>query len=68
MVAEIFFLFLTETLEHNNPMEQGNQEYHNHDQSDSSSEEMEDNNKINPPEDERWVLAANQAQAKWEEL
>lgn len=33
MVAEIFFLFLTENSEQNNPMEQKRQEYHDHEQS-----------------------------------
>ena len=67
MVAEIFHLFLTENLEQNDPMEQEYQEYHNHQQSDSSSE-IEDNSEIIPPRDVRSVLAVHQAQAKWEEL
>ena len=64
MVAEIFFLFLTENLEQNDPMEQEHQECHDHEQSDSSSEEMEDNSEINPPKDRHSVSAAHQAQVK----
>lgn len=65
MVAEIFFLFLTENSKQNNPMEQKRQEYHDREQ--SSSEETEDNSEINP-KDGRSALAAHQAQVKWEEV
>ena len=49
-------------------MEQEHQEYHNHKQSGSISKEIVDNSEINPPKDGRNLLAAHQAQAKWEEL
>ena len=62
-MAEIFFLFLTENLEQNNSMEQERQEYHYHEQSNTSSEDMKDKSEINPPKDGFSVLAAYQAQA-----
>ena len=62
-MAEIFFLFPTENLEQNDSMEQEHQEYHNHEPSNTSSEEMEDKCEINPPKDGFIVLAAHQAQS-----
>ena len=44
-------------------MEQEHQEYHNHEPSNTSSEEMEDKCEINPPKDGFIVLAAHQAQS-----
>ena len=49
-------------------MEQEHQQYHNHKQSGSISKEIADNSEINPPKDERNLLAAHQSPAKWEEL
>ena len=48
-------------------MEQEHQGYHDHEQSDNSSEEIEDNSEINP-KDRHSVLAAHQAQVKWKQL
>ena len=54
-------------MKQNDAKEQEHQEYHNHEWSDSISEEMEDISEINPLKDGS-VLAAHQAQTNWEEL
>ena len=67
MAEETFFLFLTENMEQKNPVKQEHQEYHDHEWSDGSNEEIKDNSEINPKYGHSG-LAAYQAQAKLEEL